>query len=79
MDRKRGEGGEVVEEDEAWLGQCELMEVMGRFVEERGVGDRERRPSIVNCFHPKDKHLLSPTCGSHHPKSGPLVGARFMA
>jgi len=41
--RKQGEGGEVVKEDEAWLGQCELMEVMGRFGGERGVGDRERQ------------------------------------
>ena len=79
MDRKRGEGGEVVEEDEAWLGQCELMEVMGRFGGERGVGGRERCPPAVNCFHPKEKHLLSPTCGTHRPRPGPPVGARFMA
>ena len=43
MHRKRGEGGEVVEEDEAWLGQCELMEVMGWFGGERGLGGRERQ------------------------------------
>ena len=41
--RKQGEGGEVVKEDEAWLGQCELMEVMGQFGGEGGVGDRERQ------------------------------------
>ena len=43
MHRKRGEGAEVVEEDEVWLGQCELMEVMGWFGGERGLGGRERQ------------------------------------
>ena len=79
MHRKRGEGGEVVEEDEAWLGQCELMEVMGWFGGEREVGGRESPPPTVNCFHPKEIYLLSLTCGTHHPRLGPPVGARFMA
>jgi len=57
----------------------ELIEAMGWFGGERGVGGRERRPPAVNYFPPKEKHLLSPTCRTHRPRPGPPIGARFMA